>query len=109
MVHVIEMKERGSSMRADFLDLPVKTRNRATSLFNEIKAEMKRGYALKDLGLNAYLWDDASLSEFMSLPKAHYLRIVKGKPKASVSRQNLIVRMDELYGLFDKQRDGRVK
>ncbi len=96
-------------MMTDFLDLPVKSRDRATSLFNEIKGEMKKGYALKDLGLNAYTWDDASLSEFMSLPKAHYLRIIKGKPKASFSRQNLIVRLDKLYRLFEKEKDREAK
>ncbi len=45
----------------DFLDLPVRSRNQATTFFTKIKAELKSEYLLKELGLQANSWYDISL------------------------------------------------
>ena len=94
------MKDGGNS-RVRFLDLPVRSRNRATDLFARIKGELRKKYPLKDLRLKWEVsgWDDLSLRIFMMLPKEHYLRIIDGKAKTS--GQDLVKQINGLYAIFD--------
>lgn len=97
----------GRSQKVNFLDLPVRSRNQATTLFNAIIAELKRGYSLRELGLKEGLWDNVGLSEFLSLPKKHYLKLVNGRPRRNIPAGALIRQVNELYELFEKRKSRR--
>ena len=60
------MKDEEQSLRVKFLDLTVESRSRAVTLFADIKAELRKGYALRDLGLGIATSDDLCLSFFLN-------------------------------------------
>lgn len=84
----------GRSQKVNFLDLPVRSRNHAT-LFNAIIAELKKGYSLRELGLKEGLWDNVGLSEFLSLPKRHYLKLINGKPRRNIHTVDLFRQVND--------------
>lgn len=98
---VKDVKDR-KARKVDFLDLSVKTRNRVITLFTSIKMELKKGYALRDIGVDVGSWDDLSLSEFMKLPKEYWLQIINRKPRVNVLRQDLAREVNALYAFLGK-------
>jgi hypothetical protein len=101
------MKAKMKAMKFKFLDLPVRSRNRATALLNEIKIELRKSCALKDLGVDSASWDNVNLNLFLELPKEHYLRLINSKSETKEFRQDLIRQMNALYSLFSKKKRRR--
>ncbi len=77
------MHSGGAETEVDFLDLPLRSRSRPTTLFTEIKVELKSKYLLKELRLQASSWYDVSLIDFISIPKEHHLEIIEGKSSSN--------------------------
>lgn len=101
------MKSGRMVLRIGFLDLPVRTRNKATTLLASIKTELKKGYSLRDLGLDAGSWGNVNLNVFLEHPKEHYLQIINGNPKANASQPDLVKQVSVLYAIFSKKKRPR--
>ena len=82
----------------------MKSRNRAVTLLSNIKGELKKGYPLQKLGLNASSWNNVGLNEFLSFPEEHYQQIIKTKPRRKIPKRDLIRHVAALYTLFGKHR-----
>ena len=90
------------ALKVGFLDLPVKSRNIVTTLFTNIKADLKKWCLLEDLDLNAVCWDDVGLTQFLQFPKEHYLQIINRGHKEDDFKSNLIKQVNSVYTIFAK-------
>ena len=93
-----------------FLALSVEDRNKAIALLADVKLELSKDHLLREIGLDAPRWEDICLVVFLSRPKEHYLRIVRGDPRARyVSTKHLMEEIEAIYALFKKKSHGGVE